>query len=419
MSNLTLGEQAQRLRIYIGESDRWRGRALYAEILELLRKNGLAGATVLRGVAGFGARSRIHTAAILRLSEDLPLVIDIIDDPQKIQKAIELVQPMVSEGLITLEDVRVLKYTHRYLNPMPVDHLVEEVMTREVQTVSPQTSISLAWKKMLHTSIKAFPVINQEKQVVGIVTDEDLIERAGIQQRLAVATRMDPQWVSEEMETIGQSALTVENVMSTPVVTAHYNESLGSAAARMVRNGLKRLPVVDQKQKLVGMLSRLDILKLTADKSIQRTATEPRPGDFISMGDVMLTSFPAVQESDMLPVIIEKLVESEQHKLVVVDELNRPVGIISDSDVVGRVHTSQQKGLLQALRRLAHPPINKLTAAEIMSPGVVCIPQETTLIEAVKRMLSEGRKVIFIVDPNGSLVGAVTRSLLMDIFTMG
>jgi hypothetical protein len=83
--------QAKRLRIYIGDSDLWRGKSLAAVLLEQLKKEGLAGATVFRGVAGFGAHSRIHTAAILDLSTDLPVVIEVIDTPEKIQHALETV----------------------------------------------------------------------------------------------------------------------------------------------------------------------------------------------------------------------------------------------------------------------------------------------------------------------------------------
>ena len=129
-----LSEDAQLLTIFIGESDKWRGRPLYSAIIDLLRAEGIAGATVVRGVAGFGAHSHIHTASILRLSEDLPLCIQVVDKPDRITYAIDLVSPMVREGLVTVEDIHVVKYTHRYLNPLPVDKYVEEVMTREVMT---------------------------------------------------------------------------------------------------------------------------------------------------------------------------------------------------------------------------------------------------------------------------------------------
>ena len=101
------------LRIFIGESDRWQHRSLADAILEMLRSEGLAGATVTRGIAGFGAHSRIHTAHILRLSEDLPIVIEAIDLPERIDKVIPKLDEMVTEGLVVVSDVEVLLYRHR------------------------------------------------------------------------------------------------------------------------------------------------------------------------------------------------------------------------------------------------------------------------------------------------------------------
>ena len=102
----------QLLRIFVGESDRWEGRPLYEAIVRTAREHGLAGATVLRGIEGFGANSRIHTAKILRLSEDLPIVIEIVDQPDRIEAILPKLDAMVTEGLITLEDVHIIAYRH-------------------------------------------------------------------------------------------------------------------------------------------------------------------------------------------------------------------------------------------------------------------------------------------------------------------
>ena len=104
--------EAQRVRVYIGESDQWHGKPLFTAIIERCRQEGLAGATVLRGIESYGANSRIHTARILRLSEDLPVVIDIVDLPERINRLLPILDEMVSEGLITLENVHVVKYVH-------------------------------------------------------------------------------------------------------------------------------------------------------------------------------------------------------------------------------------------------------------------------------------------------------------------
>ncbi len=108
--HVALPENAQRLTIYIGEADRWQGKPLYEAIVMKARELHLAGATVLRGPMGFGADSRIHTVKILRLSEDLPIVVDIVDAPEKIAAFVPLLREMVRGGLVTLQDVRVVVY---------------------------------------------------------------------------------------------------------------------------------------------------------------------------------------------------------------------------------------------------------------------------------------------------------------------
>ena len=102
----------KRLSIFIGEADRWHGRSLADAIVLMLREEGLAGATVLRGVEGFGANSRIHTAHVLRLSEDLPIVIEAVDREDRIRAVLPKLDEMVTEGLVCLSDVEVVAYRH-------------------------------------------------------------------------------------------------------------------------------------------------------------------------------------------------------------------------------------------------------------------------------------------------------------------
>jgi len=98
------------LRIFVGESDTWHGKPLYQAIVRRAREAGLAGATVLRGIEGYGANSRLHTARILRLSEDLPIVIELVDTDEKVGGFMPAVDEMVAEGLVTREKVDVVAY---------------------------------------------------------------------------------------------------------------------------------------------------------------------------------------------------------------------------------------------------------------------------------------------------------------------
>ena len=98
------------VRIYLGESDKWHGRPLYQAILERLRERGLAGATVLRGIEGFGAKQHVHSTRILSLSEDLPVLIEAVDTEEKVRGILPELDEMLAEGLITLEKVNVIAY---------------------------------------------------------------------------------------------------------------------------------------------------------------------------------------------------------------------------------------------------------------------------------------------------------------------
>jgi len=108
-----LPEDSVLLRIFLGESNRWKGKPLHEALVLRAREMHLAGATVLRGSLGFGATSRLHTAKVLRLSGDLPIVVEIVDTEEKVEAFLEACEGMVEDGLVTLERVRVLHYRAR------------------------------------------------------------------------------------------------------------------------------------------------------------------------------------------------------------------------------------------------------------------------------------------------------------------
>ena len=415
---LSIQKDAKRICIYIGESDRWRGKPLYAAILETLKAKGLAGATVLRGVAGFGAHSRIHTAAILRLSEDLPLRIEVIDSPEKIDQALEAITPMVREGLVTVEDVQVVRYTHRYLNPLPVDKPVSEVMTRSVVTLDPQMTVAQAWERMLEHFIKALPVVDETGRVLGMLTDEDLIRRAGVPQHLSVAARLDEPTLDAQLKGLRSTTLKVAEVMSKPAITVQAGESLGVAAACMNKNAIKRLPVVDEGGKLVGVLARVDVLRQVMAVESKPTKTPLPAGAVLTLQQVMFTPVPAVPEESDLATVIATLVETGMRRLVVVDAQRRPIGLISDSDVVSRIRPPERSGVLAALRG-GLAPASQVQAADLMSPGVLTSGPETSLVEAARQMLVQQRKWLVVVDAEGKTLGLVDRQVLLQALTTG
>jgi CBS domain-containing protein len=414
VEGLSLQKSAKRLCIYIGESDRWEGKTLDSELLGLMRKHGMAGATVFRGIAGFGAHSRIRSARIEVLSFDLPVMIEVIDSPEKIKNMIEIIYPMVREGLITVEDVEIVKYSHRFVNTLPADKLVNEVMTKEVLSLKPDMTVREAWKQLLENQLKANPVVDVDGKVIGMLTDQDLLERAGIQQRLSVAIRMDAAEISQELQGLEKSPLKVADVMTKPVITADEQETLGSATERMVKSGLKRMPVTNSKGLLVGMLSRLDILRQVADNDLTFHTVPLITGPIKNIQDAMMVDIPTIGENDDLATIINKFSMTDSHRLIVVDSSGKAVGLISDSDVVARVQPRKRRSILNALRHLGEPPAGKETAFDLMSPGPLTAHPDTTVVEAINRMLSESRKWMVVINDQGIPMGLVDRKILLE-----
>ncbi len=407
------GKKAKRLTIYLGESDRWRGKALHTALLETLRTQGMAGATVTRGLAGFGAHSMVHTTNILALSMDLPLIIQAIDTPEKIESVLKVVAPMVGEGLITLDDVEVVKYTHRYLNPLPADKPVSEVMTRKVITLTDTMPVAEAWETMLKHLLKALPVLGKNGEVVGVLTDEDLLDRAELEQHLSIAKHLDEKRLQSELNSLRSSPLKVADVMTSPAITIHANEPLGVAAARMAEHGIKRLPVLDEKGKLIGVLSRVDVLKQVVSEESKKRAAKAPAGAARTLGDIMIPEIPTIEEDDQLADIIARFLEAGTRRLVVVNEAGQPLGLISDADAVTRVQPTSQQGVIQALRGKRSVPDEKTTAAQLMSREMMSAPPETSLTDAAYLMLSQKRKWLVVVNAEGKAVGLVDRQILL------
>ena len=412
MSTIT-APNAERLCIYIGEDDRWRSKPLYTAILEILQTHGIAGATVLRGLAGYGAHSRIHTAAGARLSADRPLRIEVIDAPEKIAQAVELLTPMLHEGLMTREAVQIVRYTRRSLNPLPADKRVGEVMTQAVISVAPETPAAEIWQRMLTFMVKGLPVVDFGGQVVGILTDQDLLNSTKLTQRLSVAKYLDSETLNQELAALVDSPLKASDIMTEPVVTTYPEETLREAATRMAKYGIKRLPVVDQNKRLVGMLSRLDILRQVADTPPKEYSQPARSGMMRTVSDVMSLQVPRVPLAASLADVVNALLESGTHRLIVVDESGRAAGLISDSDVVARIQPQQRPNVIQALLRRAPAPASPITARQLMSPGVLSAAPDMPIAEAVRQMMAAGRKWLVVIDPPGRPLGLVDRQIAL------
>jgi predicted transcriptional regulator len=206
--------------------------------------------------------------------------------------------------------------------------------------------------------------------------------------------------------------------MSKPAITAHVGESLGVAAARMAKHDIKRLPVVDDSGKLVGIVARVDVLRQVMAIQTKVPKVQIPTGGLLTVQQVMYSEVPAVSVDADLATIVAALVETGMRRLIVVDTKDRPIGLISDSDVVSRIQPRERGGVLGALRG-GPAPASNVTAQELMSPGVLTVRPDMSLVEAAKQMLSQQRKWLVVVDRDGRTLGLVDRQILLKALTAG
>ncbi len=417
--------RAKQVTIFIGETDQYHHQALYMAIIEMLRREGCGGATAMRGIAGFGASSLIHTAAILRLSFDQPLMITVVDRPERIDRILGPLREMAPSALITVQEVEVVQSGAPLKEGLP-DVKVSEVMRHEVATVHPGSPITQVVELLLDKDFTAVPVIDDHGQVVGMVSDNDLLTRGGMNVAIRLKKATDLEYVRELQESLENANRKVSEVMTRDVVTVAPDAILGRAARLMVEKHLKRLPVVDRDGKLVGILGRLDILNTIAAVHLPQWHPEAHPaGGQAAVADVMTRDVPTVNESATVEEIFELLVSSSHKRVVVVDDKRQVVGIVADSDLISKVSRESWPGIMEIL--VSRVPIGRVSAEarkhiqklrarsakELMTRDVITVRDKMPVASALALSAEKRVKRLPVVDADGKLVGIVGRTEMM------
>lgn len=418
---MQLQGKALRVIIYIGESDHYRGKALYMALLQFLKREGAAGATVTRGLAGFGAKSRIHTATILDLSADLPIRLEWIEQPEVVERLLPQVRQMVNDGLITVEEVDVIQYAPGR-RPDPLAQPVQDVMRTEVISVSPQTPAAEVVTLLLQKGYRSLPVVDENGRLQGIITDGDLLRRASLSARLDLQTELSAADWQQQLAELRAQGNTAVSLMTSPVITIPANAPLRQAVEQMAAYDLKRLPVVADNGLLAGWISRVDILRTMEYHQPAAEMEVETPATGATIAELMYRDVPTISPQASLEQIVQALEQNRRRRAVVVDAGRRVLGIITDGDLLRRSRQETRAGLLARLRRLvtgqqASPPATLLDAAEtavdLMTAPVITVPVDAAPAEALRLMMRHAVKRLPVVDENGRLVGLLGRASLL------
>lgn len=419
----TLGK-ARRVRIYINEDDRRAGKLLYRAVVDLLRAESAQGATVIRALEGFGAAGRLHVSTLVDVAARLPVIIEWIDRVEQVERLIPRVLELVKHGLVTVDETDILLFEPHPVRDLKPTATVATVMSRDVAAVEPSAAIRHVAEIVLGKTYRAVPVTESGKPV-GIITNGDLVRRGGLGVRLDLLKSLDRPEVHEILDRLSQQNQTAGDVMTKELVTVRAITTLPEAAEMMARRHLKRLPVLDERGFLVGMVSRVDLLRAAAAGG---PASAPEAYEMGLAGDerlarVMRRDVPTVHPETLLPEVFQAVISTRLNRAFVVDAGRRVVGLVSDAELIERVTPTLRSSALRTLMgRLpfVHPREDAVgahsrghTAGDVMTRSFASVCEDVLLSEAIAKMLKEGQKVIAVTDQGGHLVGMVDRADLL------
>jgi CBS domain-containing protein len=406
---------AKRVRVYVKESDAIGRKPAPQALLEFLQRERAAGATLLRGTAGFGSSGRIEHDVLPELAPHLPVIVEWVDAPDRVAALLPRIKEMVAGGLITVEDVQVALHRPHGVRDLSATVTAAEVMSKQVRSVAPGTPLRSVVEMVDGKIYRAVPVVEGGKPV-GIITNQDLTGKGGLLARVELLAALPPEERASALEHLqGKCA---RDVMTPSPTTVRADAPVTAVAETMAQRRLKRLPVVDESGKIVGMISRLDLLR-TVGAGQRGANEEPRAaglrGD-VPLSRVMRKDVPAVSPDAPLGEVLQSVLSTSVHRALVVDGERRVVGIVTDDAILDRVTPAMRSGALRSLvRRLPfshatpadkHARANR--AADLMSE--VATAREDQLVrDAIAPMMKAPHKLVAVVDGQGRLVGAVDR----------
>ena|SRR5437016_5891971 len=413
--------KAKRIRIYLKESDVIGHKPAPVALLEWLRREGAAGATLIRGTAGVGASGHLNLDVMPDIGPHLPVIVEWIDSPDRVERLLPQLKEMVGRGLITGEDVDILHYQAHGVRSLPERLTVAQVMSRDVVSVAPDTPLRKVVELVEGKVYRAVPVVENGRPV-GMITNLDLVERGGLLVRVELLGSLSQAERTSAFHPLGSK--TAREVMTPNPATVAEGAAITAVADAMARKRLKRMPVVDASGMLVGIVSRLDLLRTVAE-AFQTTPEEPRPaglrGD-LRLSRVMRKDVPTVHPDTPIHEVLQAVVSTRLNRALVVDGERRVVSIVTDEELLDRVTPTLRTGALKSLmhrlplsnvgkaEREAEQHARAKKAADLMLTEVAVAREDQLLRDAIAPMMKAPHKLVAIVDEEGRLVGALDRA---------
>lgn len=409
------------IEIFTSEEARWQGRPVWDAIVDHVRRSSIAARCIVsKGLAGCYENGEIASNNIEILSFNMPMKIEVILPSAELNTVLPGIEEMVTDGIVAVKDVEVRVHTaNKRLIPRQLR--VKDAMTLSPQTVSEGTAVSEVIRLLLSNEFNAVPVVDLAGHTIGIITQGDLISRAGMPVRLGLLAQLEEHRVEEFLGTVSHK--TAGEIMTRPVITVQEDKRLGEAVEVMLQHHLKRLPVVNSQGEIVGTIARSDVFHIITSQTPDWKAIKAQNvsvGNVTLVRDIMRRDTHTVHPDTPVEKIIKVIDDSDIQRVAVVDSEGKLLGLISDTDLLGQF-SEHRAGLWDyfvgklPFTELArkHTELieqtNAKTAADVMKSDLKTVSEDTRIEDAIKIMAKQRIKRLPVIDENGVFKGLVSR----------
>lgn len=413
------------IHIYSSEEVRYHSQPLPEAVVDYIRRLKIAArCLVTRGADGCDESGEVSTNRLEVLSFNLPLHIQIILPSAELARVLPILGEMVTEGIVAVHDLNVV--SHRVRNAFfPRQLKVRDAMTRDPKHIAVNGTLREAAELLLSSIFTGLPVVDDQLRPVGVITQGDLMARGGMPLRLGLLSVSDPTGREAVLNQLANR--TVSEAMTSPAVIITEDKQLTHAVDLMLTRGIKRLPVIDQSRKLVGMLSRLDLFKTVMLQAPDWNSFKAKNIDVEQLRyvrDIVRRDVHTVSPRTTAAEVIQVIDRNDIQRVAVVDAQGALLGMISDSDML-RYLKPRQAGIMALFEKVKHPfsgtpegtglrqALSRITAAEVMTTHLVTVTEEMLIGQAIALMVEQGLKRLPVVDDMGRFKGMISRDALL------
>ncbi len=413
------------IEIFTAEEARWRGEPLSKAVVQMVHDLKIAArCLVTRGIEGSYESGEIATRSLEVLSYNMPLRITIIVPLAEVEGILTKAQEMVTDGIIAVQDLQVVAHKTRGLL-IPRQTRVKDLMTPRPQSVTLDTSLAEVARKLLSSVYTGLPVVDGDNRPVGVISQGDLIYKAGMPMRLGLLAESDGGKVSAVLEAL--ASRTAREVMTRPAVIIEQDKLITEAVNLMLEKQVKRLPVVDAEGRLAGNLSRVDIFHTVLRECPDWQAFQKQQitvENLRGVADIMRRDTTTVLPDTPVEEVIRLIDCGDMQRVCVVDRDGYFLGLISDRDLLVAFsdrHPGMWDYFVSKLpftergRRHKHLQrhLELKTVAEVMNTAIITVQEDAPINEAIRLMLENGIKRLPVLDSQGKFRGLISREALL------